>query len=226
MRHTKKTMRLVPTILISLLFVSAGQKVEFFGFYSYKDSAHTLEYDIKSDSTFTHIWSDGCQWVTVKGKWTIHLDTITLIGSRQKFTEDYVKLLKGIIDTKILICPDGLYTLDEKKKNKYIKDKKLVKLPDPQKGEICHFGNDTIVFDGNNFKHSPDSSKLNFCSCDSLKLSWGASMYNLDKQIVYCGYFKNYKLTYGLHYIYSADKKLEKIEKYYNGQVIGECKIK
>ena len=82
------------------------------------------------------------------------------------------------------------------------------------------------VFDGTtNEPPKLDSSLLKYCSCDSLKLSWGTKLYNIEKRIVYCGYLKNYKMTYGLHFVYSAEGKLTKIEKYYEGKVIGECKI-
>ena len=87
-------------------------------------------------------------------------------------------------------------------------------------------GHDSIVFDGSNYKLQPDISKLKYCSCDSLKLSWGIDFYNKDRQIAKCGYFNNYRMTYGLKFIYSDERKLIKIEKYYNGQVVGECKIK
>ena len=79
------------------------------------------------------------------------------------------------------------------------------------------------IFDGNNELPSPDSSRLRFCSCDSLKLSWGAKLYDKNKQLTYCGYFKNYKITYGLHFIYSDKGKLDEIEKYYNGSVTSKC---
>jgi len=46
----------------------------------------------------------------------------------------------------------------------------------------------------------------------------------MDKNISKCGYFENYKLIYGLSFVYDSTKKLIEIEKYYSGQKIGSCK--
>jgi hypothetical protein len=108
------THRFTPTLfLASVIFAFPGQ--DLFGTYSYKDNAHALKYIIRSDSTFAYYWSDGCQGVTIQGRWTIHLDTMILTGSRKDLSKDRIKLLEGIIDTKLLIRQDGLYTLGDKK---------------------------------------------------------------------------------------------------------------
>ena len=92
---------------------------------------------------------------------------------------------------------------------------------------------------------SIDSTSLNHCSCDSfiiispkIKLEekdkgvfdgkcscWTAKLYTADKKISACGFYSNYKLTYGLKFIYSTDGKLTKVEQYYSGQLIRECKL-
>lgn len=73
-----------------------------------------------------------------------------------------------------------------------------------------------------------DSISLKYCSCDSLRIvlpSCGKTMlYNNDKQISKCGFFKKYKLDYGLKFIYNTSGKLVEIEEYYNGNKIGSCK--
>lgn len=107
--------------------LAAQQSVqEYLGLFSYEDSFGTIRgYELKEDSTFTYLWSDGCQPVLVYGTWTINQDTVILTGSIKKTAN--IKLLKGIIDTKILKCTDGLYTLVEQDDGSFIKDKKLIR---------------------------------------------------------------------------------------------------
>jgi antitoxin component YwqK of YwqJK toxin-antitoxin module len=89
------------------------------------------------------------------------------------------------------------------------------------------------------FFNSEDSLVLESCSTDSLwiwacqkypgqvpKLFSGngfARLYNLERQLAVSGYFKNYKLLYGYKFTYSSEKKLLKMEKLFNGVMIGEC---
>ena len=51
-----------------------------------------------------------------------------------------------------------------------------------------------------------------------------AKLYNLNKSLVYCGSFRNYKIIYGLQFSYDKNGVLVKIEKYMNAGVTGECK--
>ena len=119
-------------------------KFDQFGKYSsYPSGGGFQKYEIKQDSTFTYEWDDVCIAAYVKGKWRIHLDTINLIGSKDSLSKEKIKSLTDIIDTKILIYSEGLYTLERKrtyirifnsfiethkKRNPtYIKDKKLNK---------------------------------------------------------------------------------------------------
>ena len=70
-----------------------------------------------------------------------------------------------------------------------------------------------------------DTQSLNHCNCDSLKLVFSSITVATSGGIQFCGAAINGKRIYGLNFVYSAEGKLTKIEKYYEGKVIGECKI-
>jgi hypothetical protein len=79
-----------------------------------------------------------------------------------------------------------------------------------------------LPFNGKPVTHF-DSLKLTYCRCDSLP-DWGWSLYDSAKRIHKCGHFVNGKLLCGLKFIYSDKGILVDIEKYYNGQKVGNCK--
>ena len=85
-----------------------------------------------------------------------------------------------------------------------------------------------------------DSIKLGFCNCDSLYKSWPPKpggnvevpeydgngwnrLYNFQNNIGQCGYFNKFYFMYGLQLKYDDNGKLIKINKFYNGKLIGIC---
>ena len=88
-----------------------------------------------------------------------------------------------------------------------------------------------------------DSIKLNYCKCDSLYAAWKTKpdpkaeapeyegngwnrLYNFQNNIGQCGYFSKFYFMYGLQFKYDDSGKLIKINKFYNGKLIGICDLK
>ena len=88
-----------------------------------------------------------------------------------------------------------------------------------------------------------DSLKLSYCNCDSIYKTWPPKpgskvdapeydgngwnrLYNFQNKIGQCGYFNKFYFMYGLQFKYNDDGNLIKINKFYNGKLIGICDLK
>lgn len=91
--------------------------------------------------------------------------------------------------------------------------------------------------------YKADSLKLTTCNCDSIYKQWKPKpaanadvpefdgngwnkLYNFQNKIGQCGYFNKFYFMYGLHFKYDSDGNLIKINKFYNGKLIGVCEFK
>jgi len=101
---------------------SVGQNSDRFATYSYSDGYTSLLYEFYHDNTFTCDWSDGCVGKRIAGFWTIFADTITFEGD----IKGVYKSVDDIIDPKIIVSYDGLFTLGKTKKGEYFRNKELV----------------------------------------------------------------------------------------------------
>ena len=88
-----------------------------------------------------------------------------------------------------------------------------------------------------------DSLKLSYCNCDSIYKQWPPKptskadtpeytgegwnrLYNFQNKVGQCGFFSKYYFIYGLQFKYDPDGNLVKINKFYNGKLIGTCEGK
>jgi hypothetical protein len=83
-----------------------------------------------------------------------------------------------------------------------------------------------------------DLLTLTTCNCDSVLKNTGekdrstafdgsgpAALFNLEKKMARCGYFRNYRLLYGLEFGYNKKGELEQVKRYFNGRMIGTCEV-
>jgi hypothetical protein len=88
-----------------------------------------------------------------------------------------------------------------------------------------------------------DELKLSSCNCDSIYKAWPPKpggkveapeftgegwnrLYNFQNKVGQCGYFSKFYFIYGLHFKYDLDGNLIKINKFFNGKLVGTCDLK